>query len=297
MSLRLLQINLNHSKAASAALLLRLTEVGADPDLVQEHWVVEGKVAGLGTKEYKLMLDPKEGKIRTCILAKRHFIIFLLRNNSNGGNTAVNLELQSGSIRILSAYLALEKEIPPDALVRGLAEECKKLRKGLVIGCDANAHHTQWGCPNNNDRCQSFFDIILNSNLFLCNRGNVPTFLTKACQTIIDLTLVTDTLVGAVKNWAVSDEPYFSDHRFIETVLSLDSALPVSFANPRRADWHRYKEVLTNNLPMELPESITNPQELDETVYNFTEACNTAFKVVCPTGKLRGRKKPPWWTQ
>jgi len=79
--------------------------------------------------------------------------------------------------------------------------------------------------------------------------------------------------------------------------LSLDSPLPVSFANPRRADWHRYIEVLTNILPMEPSESITNPQELDGTVYKFTEACNTAFKVACPTGKPRGRKKHPWWTQ
>jgi len=46
---------------------------------------------------------------------------------------------------VLSAYLAFEKENPPDALVRGLAEECENLRKGLVIGCDANVHHTQWG--------------------------------------------------------------------------------------------------------------------------------------------------------
>jgi len=76
MSLRLIQINFHHSKAASAALLLRLTEGGADLVLVQDPWVVGGKVAGLGTKEYKLMLDPKEGKIRTCILAKRHLSIF-----------------------------------------------------------------------------------------------------------------------------------------------------------------------------------------------------------------------------
>jgi len=69
--------------------------------------------------------------------------------------------------------------------------------------------------------------------------------------------------------------------------------LPVSFANLRRAEWHRYKEVLTNILPMEPSESITNPQELDETVYKFTEACNTAFKVTCPTEKPRGRKNPP----
>jgi len=32
--------------------------------------------------------------------------------------------------------LAFEKENLPDALVRGLAEECEKLKKGLVIGCD-----------------------------------------------------------------------------------------------------------------------------------------------------------------
>jgi len=53
-----------------------LTEGGADLVLVQDPWVVGGKVAGLGTKEYKLMLDPKEVKIRTCILAKRHLSIF-----------------------------------------------------------------------------------------------------------------------------------------------------------------------------------------------------------------------------
>jgi len=43
---------------------------------------------------------------------------------------------------------------------------------GLEIGCDANAHH-------NNDRGESLFDFILNLNLFLCNRGNVPAFITK----------------------------------------------------------------------------------------------------------------------
>jgi len=45
--------------------------------------------------------------------------------------------------------------------------------------------------------------------------------------------------------------------------------------------------------PMEPSESITNPQELDDTVNKFTEARNTAFKVACPTGKPRERKKPP----
>jgi len=85
-----------------------------------------------GTKEYKLMLDPKEGKIRTWILAKRHLSIFLHRNYSNGDNTAVSLELRICSIRILSAYLAFEKENPPDALVRGLAEKNERQCPSVV---------------------------------------------------------------------------------------------------------------------------------------------------------------------
>jgi len=74
--------------------------------------------------------------------------------------------------------------------------------------------------------------------------------------------------------------------------LSLDSPLPASLANPRRADWHRYKEVLTNILPIEPSESIANPQELDGTVYKFTEACNTAFKVASPQGNQGEGKNP-----
>jgi len=97
MSLRLLQINFH----------LHQTEGGADLVLVQEPWVVGGKVAGLETKESNHMLYPKEGKIRTCILAKIHLRIFLLRNYSNGDNTTLSLELQSGSIRVLSAYFGL----------------------------------------------------------------------------------------------------------------------------------------------------------------------------------------------
>ncbi|XP_033253734.1 uncharacterized protein LOC117193114 [Drosophila miranda] len=47
MVLRILQINLHHCKAASAALILRLDASGADVVLIQEPWVVGGKVCGL----------------------------------------------------------------------------------------------------------------------------------------------------------------------------------------------------------------------------------------------------------
>ncbi|KAM8701675.1 hypothetical protein ACLKA7_000675 [Drosophila subpalustris] len=50
------EINLHHCKAASAALLLRLAGGGADIVLIQEPWVVGGKVSGLGSADYKLFV-------------------------------------------------------------------------------------------------------------------------------------------------------------------------------------------------------------------------------------------------
>ncbi|KAL7735394.1 hypothetical protein ACLKA6_003243 [Drosophila palustris] len=42
-------------EAASAALLLRLAGNGADIALIQEPWIVGGKVSGLRAPEYKLL--------------------------------------------------------------------------------------------------------------------------------------------------------------------------------------------------------------------------------------------------
>jgi len=150
----------------------------------------------------------------------------------------------------------------------------RKAHKGLVIGCNRNTHHTQWGCPNNNDRAESLFDFILNSNLFLCNRGNVPTFITKICQPIIDLTLVSDSLVGAVKDWAASDEHSFSDHRFVETILSLDMATSCSNYCLTRASRISARADLS-----------PSPQQVEP----IMEATRTIQKQITETGTL---KKP-----
>ncbi|KAL7741799.1 hypothetical protein ACLKA6_012027 [Drosophila palustris] len=126
MSLRLLQINLNHCKAASAALLLRLAGGGADIVLIQEPWVLGGKVSGLGSADYKLFVANAQ---------------------------AVSLELRPAPIRLLSNYMAYDQEGPiPEDIARSLVSDCASNKIGLIIGCDANAHHTQWGSSNVNAR-------------------------------------------------------------------------------------------------------------------------------------------------
>ncbi|KAM8702144.1 hypothetical protein ACLKA7_005588 [Drosophila subpalustris] len=76
----------------------------------------------------------------------------------NEDNTTVSLELQLAPIRLLSAYMAYDHVGPlPDDFTRDLIRDCDKNKIALLIGCDANAHHTQWGSSNTNVR--AFLDI------------------------------------------------------------------------------------------------------------------------------------------
>ncbi|KAL7723800.1 hypothetical protein ACLKA6_008701 [Drosophila palustris] len=72
---------------------------------------------------------------------------------SNGDNTAVSLELHPAPIRLLSCYMAYDHPgPPPEIITRRLVDDCVKNNIGLIMGCDANAHHAQWGSTNINTR-------------------------------------------------------------------------------------------------------------------------------------------------
>jgi hypothetical protein len=43
--------------------------------------------------------------------------------------------------------------------------ECRAEGTHLVIGCDANAHHTSWGSTNINNRGESLFNFIMANGL------------------------------------------------------------------------------------------------------------------------------------
>lgn len=77
MELRVRQVNLHHSRAASAALLMSLEEEKVDVALIQEPWIAgDGQIKGLSGRNYNLFHSKKEGKIRSAILAKNNLNVF-----------------------------------------------------------------------------------------------------------------------------------------------------------------------------------------------------------------------------
>lgn len=69
------------------------------------------------------------------------------------------------TVVLASAYLAYEEKEPPAGMMRNLFNYCNSNGLELILGCDANAHHTAWGSSDVNGRGERLLDYILSAPL------------------------------------------------------------------------------------------------------------------------------------
>ena len=113
--LKVVQINLQHSRAASAALHTTLDEGFYDVALIQEPWIdLNGNIKGLASRTHNLFHNPAEGKKRTAILVRKNLNAFLIPKFSSMDLTAMVLRDKYGkSLLIASSYMPHDSEAPP----------------------------------------------------------------------------------------------------------------------------------------------------------------------------------------
>lgn len=68
--LHVLQVNLQHGKAATAALSQYLNKHQLDIALIEKPWMQEGRVAGCAKTKDKLFYDFTNANSRACIFIK-----------------------------------------------------------------------------------------------------------------------------------------------------------------------------------------------------------------------------------
>jgi len=88
---------------------------------------------------------------------------------------AVKIKMSSGrgprEIILGSTYLPYnDVEPPPPGELERLVMGCRAEGTYLIIGCDANMHHTSWGSTNINNRGESLFNYIMANGLDIMNR-------------------------------------------------------------------------------------------------------------------------------
>jgi hypothetical protein len=211
-----------------------------DVALIQEPWTYKREIKGLKVVGEELIYSTSTQHPRTCILVKKGFQILPLLHHCSRDLTAVKIKTLSGGglreIILGSAYLPYDDEPPPTREMERLVTWCRAEGTHLIIGCDANSHHTFWGSTNINNRGESLFNYIMANGLDIMNKGNRPTFVICNRQEVIEIRIATFYTGNFIKNWHLSEEVSCSDHRYIRfTVMGTDRSVQVH-RNPRRTD-------------------------------------------------------------
>ena len=298
------QINLQHSKAATALLCRSLAAQQADVALIQEPWVYRGHVRGLtGTGGQLFSGLSEEGRpCRAAVWVAQTLVAVQLPQFCSRDQVAVAVEYKSGGdgrrLVFASTYLPYDSELPPpSAEMQALVGYCRAQGLPLVLGCDANAHHVGWGSSNCNARGESLAEYLVGTDMVVINQGNEPTFVVPQRQEVIDISIVSSGLLDEISGWRVLREVSMSDHRYIRFWFQADKSPPVMRRNPKATDWEVYSRSLGLKLDgVEVPDRLESPQQVEDVMDNVYHAVLGSFEEACPLKRRREGKKVPWWS-
>ncbi|XP_047508580.1 uncharacterized protein LOC125051980 [Pieris napi] len=291
----LIQANLQHSQTASASLRRLLETNPKTIAAIQEPWIRNGKICGLGSTGGKLLLDTSVSNPRTCIILPKHVPAFLINELCSRNLTAIRLHRNNQpDVVLASAYLPGDEDVPTPELGL-LADYCEREKLELIIAADSNAHHTLWGNASTNTRGEDMLNFILSNNLILANNGSKPTFINARSQTIIDLTMVTAGLSDHIQDWHVSNELSCSDHRWIRFAIKGELPKPQPRRIPRRTDLVKFHRLISSEVDkLSIPTTI-NIQDIDKHVNNLTSLLLTSYERSCPLTIPRWGGRHNWW--
>ena len=296
-ALTIIQINLHHSKSASAVLQKSIAVMHTGISLIKEPWINKDAIRRLGEAGIYCYRYPEAPNPRTCILAKNVNIVPLLDICSR--NLMVASVDQTGIDKLVigSAYFPHDSASDPPEKVRSLVDYCKVRCLPLILGCDANSHHNLWGSTDTNRRGEDLVGYLITTDLDILNMGTIPTFRNSVREEVIDITLCTGSFQDKVKKWRVSDEPSLSDHMQILYELEpYARSGPTWSRNPRKTNWECYStdiQAALHGTTMEIRDAETLERAADQ----FSSAIITAYEQNCPPSRIKKALESHWWNR
>ena len=302
--IRCSQINLRHSNAAHSFHMKGLAASAQTwITFIQEPYCPFGKVPGVPANANLLKVDSKE-RARAILLTSKDIPALKLTQFTDRDTAAAVLEYtidgRPEHIVLASVYMPYDSpDPPPSENVRKLVDFCREKRWKLIIGTDANAHHTHWGSTDVNDRGSYLFEFLHETDLMVCNVGNVPTFVTEQREQVIDITLASYELLNKVKEWKVqTEETSHSDHRLITFELHMSTpVVAVEFRNVRKTKWSEYREKLQQCVPGVPEAEMTSIEVIEDFADRLETAINTAYHTSCRMVKIAKKHKSHFWSE
>ena len=252
--IKFFQVNVNRSHAAWGNICHVMQAHASDAFvmLLQEPYTTRNKICGV-PPTFKLYSNAaRDTHPRAGIICSPSLNMWSLAQFSNCDLTTVlwsTGDISIPEIVIVNMYWdCTASDILPQFLA--LLDHCHTHSLPIIIGSDTNAHSTLWSSPTSNSRGEILEDLIVQYNLQVLNRGDSPTFRTSRAKSIIDVSLVSTSLVPTVVNWRLDRKDYLSDHKCLRFEVQFTSKLPpVPMRSYGKANWC-FKHSFQSGLPL-----------------------------------------------
>ena len=144
----LFQINLGHRRAASYDLQLRVRKMSQFIALIQEPWLVKGKMVGLSNVHKKIMAMCDDDRPSRAAIYHHENISIAPHPAFTGRDVAAGIwDLDKPTlpqVMLISVYWDGKSAVLPPKLIECL-NWCRDNNLPVHIGGDFNAHSTLWG--------------------------------------------------------------------------------------------------------------------------------------------------------
>lgn len=244
--LRVGQLNLQGSAAATTELPIVARTLGLDLALVQEQYC--------HTRTLQCGSNPKAG----IMVFNSDLGVALLEHLSNEHCAVAHISYQSTELYVISLYCQYCHDIAVH--LQHLTYVLDQLKgHPVLVGLDSNAHSPLWHCerrqyvgrgPDTEYRRTQMESFILSRGLVIQNvEGQPPTFHGPNGYSNVDITLTSRGV--AVSQWRVHEGASVSDHQLITFVISSHGQRdrdrqrePVTCYRERGVNWARFRHVL-----------------------------------------------------
>jgi len=222
--------------------------------------------------------------IVNCIVCM--FLLWLPYGVINYNNNRLHREHK---IVVAAVYMPIDIK-PPHSDLERLVQYCNSQKISLILGCDANAHHSLWGSKNCNYRGQALCEYLATTDIEVVNQGSEPTFCVGNKKMVIDITLASRELLPDINEWQAMPGDSLSDHREIQFKL-VHHAAPV-----KRINWQTYNDELCARVGLWISR-VETPADIERELTNINSAIIKSFEVAFPEHKVGGRSTVPWWNR
>ncbi|XP_023315674.1 uncharacterized protein LOC111693878 [Trichogramma pretiosum] len=278
--MRILQLNLNHCKAAQ--------------DLLSQTILEERINVAVVSDQYKNLEPP----YTWLADANSQAAIWV-----QGGSTVQERPARARPFftwaRINGIYL-FSVYAPPRladveffALLSDIIEEALN-RRPLIVAGDFNAWATEWGCRVTRQRGTILLNALATLEAALLNTGDTPTFAGALGYSVIDLTFASDTLAPRITSWAVSELYTHSDHQAI--VFEIANIRPPRPTTRQSCKWNA-GTLDTECFSVTMANAAVPPGPTEEMATRLMAVITSACDVsMARSGGRRRRCAVYWWT-